>query len=669
MVYYLRFIGSGAPITPNSLTMQTAPFIGGKAETKRALVACPGYWTHTPTKRFPWPLVGGRWWKNGVATSSFDDVWTTDNDIVGDVFEWQEIVTNDEGTKSYKTASVTLATYSATDVLASSLGAKPLKTTGTISAGNLSLMTVADGSQFATGDSVIIELGGEAGAGMRGTMGVGGAWPPLSYVDEATLLADTTKAAGTYAFARDTGAVFVSNGSGWISSSPYDYYYGTAYPLALTTTITKSGNDFTLAVPATVPVTGATVWLNNTPKVQGTLNGTNTTLIFDTGEFAVASYIYVANQNDDVTIQGAGKLLTKLTTPKGVPSGGIFTNSGTNPATIRRPRLRDLGIRGNAGLNGYAFGYADATSRGLPSPAYIFEVSGEGVASDILVEECWAGPSQSRSVNCWGVRNTVRLVAPTQRYFQWLINLSDCDGGGYIDAVVDSDWMASGIEFFRCFRPAFIRPVSRNGAFSTNTSGYWRFISPRIHIEANKQYPMPWTEAQGGPFQINYSVGKPFIDCNGNVGNTSGQGVDLLNYGGHIVDLQMTIDGFINTDRQLPIPIIVAPNYKLADGVSPSVSIHGKGGVKGFIKQPDYQDALGGTGNQSRWAIASDGTMSVWDMILTGLPAASYGVSISMAGDGLIQNCVVWSVSAGAGATLTGNQTPSAFVAGGGTLP
>ena len=54
-------------------------------------------------------------------------------------------------------------------------GAKPLATTGTISAGSRDLR-VSSSEGFAVGDQVIVATGGEAAIGPR-TIGVGGALP------------------------------------------------------------------------------------------------------------------------------------------------------------------------------------------------------------------------------------------------------------------------------------------------------------------------------------------------------------------------------------------------------------------------------------------------------------------------------------------------------------
>src|SRR5690606_29883803 len=68
-------------------------------------------------------------------------------------------------------------------------GLKEVQTTGSISASSTTL-AVASATNIAVGDYLLVEIDGESGAGARGTAGVGGTWPALSYADEATMDAD-----------------------------------------------------------------------------------------------------------------------------------------------------------------------------------------------------------------------------------------------------------------------------------------------------------------------------------------------------------------------------------------------------------------------------------------------------------------------------------------------
>lgn len=76
--------------------------------------------------------------------------------------------------------------------------------TGTISQSSNSLV-LNQPTNLRVGDWITVQCGTETGACMRGTVGVGGQWPSLNYATTATLQADTSKAANTYAYATDTG--------------------------------------------------------------------------------------------------------------------------------------------------------------------------------------------------------------------------------------------------------------------------------------------------------------------------------------------------------------------------------------------------------------------------------------------------------------------------------
>src|SRR5262249_56411318 len=66
--------------------------------------------------------------------------------------------------------------YTNNEINLADWGARALQTTGTIAAASNSL-TVANATGFRVGDIILIEIGGEAGAGLRVTCGGGGTWP------------------------------------------------------------------------------------------------------------------------------------------------------------------------------------------------------------------------------------------------------------------------------------------------------------------------------------------------------------------------------------------------------------------------------------------------------------------------------------------------------------
>jgi hypothetical protein len=102
--------------------------------------------------------------------------------------------------------------------------ASSFSTTGSMATGSLTL-TVVDASGLAVNDYLIVEIGGESGAGLRGTPGVGGSWPDLSYSNGTTMAADTSKPDGQFAYRVDTGNVYRSFSGVWQQQTAAIFYY------------------------------------------------------------------------------------------------------------------------------------------------------------------------------------------------------------------------------------------------------------------------------------------------------------------------------------------------------------------------------------------------------------------------------------------------------------
>lgn len=79
---------------------------------------------------------------------------------------------------------------------------KAISTTVSTTAGN-NVVTVGSSTGLNVGDQIVIE-----DDWVRGTMGVGGIWPPLSYATVSAMNADTTKPTDTYAWVEATGDVY-----------------------------------------------------------------------------------------------------------------------------------------------------------------------------------------------------------------------------------------------------------------------------------------------------------------------------------------------------------------------------------------------------------------------------------------------------------------------------
>jgi hypothetical protein len=146
-------------------------------------------------------------------------------------------------------------------------GFKDIATTGSITSGTPTLV-VADATGYEIGDPIIVEIGDEPGAGIRGTVGVGGTWPAMSYATAALMNADTTQVDGQWAYQADTGLTKwwdddVSQAWSRSTRAPSDYYESKCLPLALIANITNIvGNTITLDTNASATATNANVYYN-----------------------------------------------------------------------------------------------------------------------------------------------------------------------------------------------------------------------------------------------------------------------------------------------------------------------------------------------------------------------------------------------------------------------
>ncbi len=217
---------------------------------------------------------------------------------------------------------------------------KSIQTSGRMSAGSNQLIFAAPAG-FQVGDGIIVEAGGEAGRGARGTVGVGGVWPALSYASVTAMNSDPSHPANTFAWIRDgsgasgtVGDVYQWSGSSWIYTGlDFSYYFNKAIPKALVgyvCTVANGGTTLTLATQTTscrshpfnaaVATSGANVYYDNAPVLQeiwGTVNP-NFTYVMPSGSYAIGSEIDIGGGSPSTplnsTIAGQGGYPTCNTT-------------------------------------------------------------------------------------------------------------------------------------------------------------------------------------------------------------------------------------------------------------------------------------------------------------------------------------------------------------------
>ena len=453
-------------------------------------------------------------------------------------------------------------------------GAKQLSTTGSISASSTSL-TVASSAGFQVGDYIIVEIGGEAGAGMRGTNGVGGTWPALSYADVATMNADTSKATNTWCWVVATGDVYRWSGSAWVAQTVYNV--AKALPRALQTTITAipDSTHLTLATAATTTTTNANVYYDCAPAIKTLLNG----FMYGAagGEnimFASHPNMYVelpkavnwaiggslrSYNNNGVGIRGNGST-SVLFSPDGTPCAGIDFVSVTGKEKL----AYNFKIKGNMGFNKYGLSWATtpvpyhvSTSPGttLNGLTYTMEASGTGTTTEtgtvyfpqgciatqcgyVTLEDIY---SEDTAYAACGLaycgysyikRPTLVMNEVPGSYIQWQYQISDSNNCELQDVTMTSVYQTGGCELFRCTDSAIRRVTSTNFIHSSNTNS--NFIYEDMTC-TNTAY------SNAGPSLPNIgSPNNPFLNVNANIG-----GLDIT-AGGIVRRCSFTQQGYIS---------------------------------------------------------------------------------------------------------------------------
>lgn len=558
----------------------TAPEVRGLNEEDR-LLQCrlsSGCYTYTPTLNYARPLLSWQWKRDGVAIAgATDPVYIPQAADVGKAITVTVTLTGENGSASATSGStfsyfnkpqgvdswetltvsnVIVANTATTTINLNTTGQwKTSKTTGSMTAGSPTL-TVADASGFSIGDQVIVETGGESGAGAWGTLGVGGSWPATYYADATAMNADTSKPLGTYAWRQSDGRVYQWNGSTWAAtwtSSHDNFYFTRAMAKALVTTITgKSGNTLTLNANAVVSTTNANVYYDIIPKVAQYFNyysggPANTRFYLPAGTYAASEAVHMQEQRETY-FEGDGDT-SILYSPDGCPSISITCSSS------HRTVWRNFKMKGNHKLNSWGIkGWLDYP-RGMQF-ATAFSTLFDSISSEDTMNDAFA----------WGVnmpdscmRNLYsRLTTPVRMYLQWTMNTADNSDTSMIDCEIDSDYLVPGIEAFRSDRINIIRFVGRNAVLSSNTSGGWWIDSPTMTFEAGCIYN--YDPALDGLSQNGNPLGVIF-NINTNIGNTSGgQGIDLAANGGTVLNASIITEGWMDATYKIRQKcFIVAP--------------------------------------------------------------------------------------------------------------
>lgn len=543
-------------------------------------------------------------------------------------------------------------TYDARD-----FGFRSVRAQGSISAGS-STLTLTAAADYRVGDWVIVEIGQEAGAGRRGTVGVGGVWPSTSYPNGAAMNADTSRPTNTFAWRADTGDVYRWSGTAWDQQTRY--YVAKAVPRSLhARVIAVSGNSLTLDTAATVSATNANVYLDVVPILnfltqhywykfgnQGELQSlvpVDRSIVIPAGDFAVCGMVLLNRGGMSNTLRGAGKDATILRAPKGVAVPTIHSHrvDNTSPKTM----VSDLHLLGNARDEGYGLNWQESAiplgvgpagmewdkTSALPpvTDTDIAYAVGYGIFSDrsrnadvrdVNVTDVFkAAVGAGYSTDCSAYNVSVRMTDGLQTYVQWMIQWSDCTGGAIVDCAVESSQLIEGMETFQSRGVQFIRPRFVNASFSSNSSGDFLVQDADVLIQAMSHAP-------GQSFSQN----NPVFNINANMGTNS-----LLPLGGRLIGCRVLQEGYINTSNDNLVVVGVAAQC-------PNVTISG-----GRFSAPDY---LAGTSRFGSVGVGSQGSNTVVDgLTIIGksqFDVTGQGLRNINVVNGSVTNCICNSISA-----------------------
>lgn len=549
-------------------------------------------------------------------------------------------------------------------------GLRPIKSTGSMLAGTSELTLNASAiPPFEVGDFVIVEIGGEAGEGKRGSLGVGGSWPSRPYANFSALQSENSLPLNSFAWLQETGDVYEWNGAEWFPVLQ-PYYFKKAIPLALKAkiiAISQDGTKLTLDKPAQVDTADATVHLdnafiltkfgrnpdgdgeNNWPFVKRSGPGApesnfsditpaGVTMRVPEGAFAIGEIVQCI-RHDGWKLVGAGVERTRFFSPKGVPTASIrFYGSSGNVA-------KDFHFQGNLGDDGFCprIGYIipnnfgdPVTDTTIPQDAIphgiVFEFCKDGLALDLSITDAWIRAVESMfSENIWAERVHIRRTQFLREYFSsWLFQFGDSIGGGAKDCSVYSPKITWGMQTFKSTGTQFIRCSLTNAYIACNSAGTFTLRDTSIAVEA----------FAGNSAARSFAL----VQIVTNIASSYGYERESV----LIENLRITEAGFLDDANNTVGGIVFDSRNDTA-----SVSNY-------FFSAPDY--VLGSAGGGAQGLLAHATTfLTAENVIVSGTPRPSIYGNISIEA-GVLRNCVADRIIVGKRASIETLQT--GFLAG-----
>ncbi len=543
--------------------------------------------TRRPSDRFTFGVEGFDYYVkfNGVEFVRFKDFRHMNEGSVG-----AKVISSDGLSRTqvrFKAPQPLLSNYENLDLDLRDFGLRGIQARGSITAGSdqLRLQSVPT-EPFQVGDWVIIETGREAGRGLRGSRGVGGAWPALSYPTLVAMQNDRSKPSGTFAWVEADGNVHQFHGTGWTqrlisgyatgTDYPFQYYYtAKAVPKALKAkilAISADGSTITLDRSASAATTDAAIHLDSSlpllnllrlsqrrHNAMDTLESVNSewaggvpefvpgrglTMRIPAGQFAIGEPLRIENVTG-WKLLGAGTNATRFYTPAGSALVGIWVSGSTGV------ELSGFHWAGNARDHGFGLNWGTVThamsltETQVPGASQTIAMDGctASVAKDILITDIFPGVAFGGSTDCWAERVTVKLTNGNREYWGWMfIAHGHSIGGGFRDCSVTSPTVMAGFESFSSFGTHFINCSGVNATVAINCGGGFLFKDCVFRFTPNSL-----------PDDSNFKfVGQGIININSNT-----QDPTYLNFGGRVENVTMIQDGYLSSELDLAHGIIV----------------------------------------------------------------------------------------------------------------
>jgi hypothetical protein len=461
----------------------------------------------------------------------------------------------------------------------SSPSLQDIQTTGSMSAGS-NQVTLAAPAGFKIGDGIIVATGGEAGRGLRGTVGVGGVWPRLAYSDVSTMRSDKSRPANTFARLvtdpiNGNGSVYQWDGSSWTYVN--DYYFNKSIPRALVgyvCTVSNGGTVLTLATQptncsrkpfkATVTTSGAEVYYDNAPLLNALWNGAvnaNYTYVLPSGSYAVG------NEVDVVGGDLSNPLNSTIAGQGGYPTCGttLFSPAGATSATLNTNvynfTFRDFCMTGNVrNAGGYGPDWSVMSETGLYYPGVVehgiyLDPSPNTTVKNMTFTDTWGAVGAEASDNII-VQNVNYTASDPILVEQWAFVCADTDEGCSFSniSVTSNNGLTPGFSCFRGFNCTLANVASVNGLFDLNDSGNWKIQGAQVTITPNSANV--WSGIYSPIFPV-----------------TSNIGLGHIRRGGQLNNVSLVVQGYIDGTNGIQGAAINNPNITIdADGSSSSYS-------------------------------------------------------------------------------------------------